>query len=70
MKPSISNKCCSSENITIVKRDDTLPDKSQIASIFNEFFVNVIKNLNITIIEDFLYDTNGIDDPVSKAIEE
>ena len=59
-----------SENITIVKRDDTLPDKSQIASIFNEFFVNVIKNLNITINEDFLYDTNGIDDPVSKAIEE
>ena len=69
MKPFISNKCRSSENIILVKGDDTISDKGQVANIFNEFFANVVKNLNITINEDILSDTKGIDDPVLIAIE-
>ena len=69
VKPFISNKCRSSENIILVKGDDTISDKGQVANIFNEFFANVVKNLNITINEDILSDTKAIDDPVLKAIE-
>ena len=68
VKLFISNKFHSSENITLVKGDHTISDKGQVA-IFNEIFANVIKNLNIAINEDILCDTNGIDDPVLKAIE-
>ena len=67
MKPFISNKCRSSENIILVKGDDAISDKGQVANIFNAFFANV-KNLNI-INEDILSDTKGIDDPVLIAIE-
>ena len=69
MKPFISNKCRSSENIILVKGDDTTSDKGQVANIFNEFFASVVKNLKITINEDILSDTKGIDDPVLIAIE-
>ena len=69
MKPFISNKSCSSENITLVKGDDAIFDKGQVTSIFNEFLANAVKNLNITINKDILCDTNEIDDPVLKAIE-
>ena len=46
VKPFISNKCPYSENIILVKGDDTISDKGQVANIFNEFFANVVKNLN------------------------
>ena len=67
VKPFISNKCRSSENIILVKGDDTISDKGQVANIFNEFFANVVKNLNIAINEDILSDTKGIDDTVLKV---
>ena len=68
MKPFISNKCRSSENIILVKGDDTVSDEGKVANIFNEFFANVVKILNIRINEDILSDTKGIDDPVLIAI--
>ena len=68
-KPFISNKCRFSENITLGKGDDTITDNAKVADIFNDFFSNVVKNLKITINENIISDTNGIDDPVLKAIE-
>ena len=49
VKPFIANKCHSSKNVNLVKGDDTISKKSQAVSIFNEFFANVINNLNITV---------------------
>ena len=69
LKLFISNKCRSSENMILVKGDDTISDKGQVANIFNELFANVVKNLNITINADILSDTKGIDDPVLIATE-
>ena len=46
LKPFMLNKCRSSENIILVKGDDTISNKDQVANIFNEFFANVVKNLN------------------------
>ena len=67
-KPFISNKCRFFENITLGKGDDTITDNAKVADIFNDFFSNVVKNLKITINENIISDTNGIDDPVLKAI--
>ena len=69
MKPFISNKCRSSENIILVKGDDTISDKGQVANTFNESFANVVKNLKITINEDILSDTKDTDDPILIAIK-
>ena len=69
VKRFISNKCCSSENMNLLKGDDTISDKGQFTSIFNKFFANAIKNLNIMINEDILCDTNGIDHTVLKPIK-
>ena len=55
--------------MNLLKGDDTISDKGQFASIFNKFFANVIKNLNIMINEDILCDTNGIDHTVLKPIK-
>ena len=67
-EPSIFNKCRSSENITLLNGDDRISHKCQAGSIFNEFFANAVKNLNLTINEDTFCDTKGIDDPVLKAV--
>ena len=69
VKSFMLNKCRSSENIILVKGDDTISSKGQVSNIFNELFANVVQNLNITINEDILSDTKGIDDPVLIAIE-
>ena len=69
VKRFISNKCCSSENMNLLKGDDTISDKGQFTSIFNKFFANVIKNLNIMVNEDMLCDTNKIDHTVLKPIK-
>ena len=68
-KPFISYKCHFSENITIVNGDDTVSDNDKVANIVNDFFYKVVKNLKITINENIIFDTNGIDDPVLKTIE-
>ena len=69
VKPFISNKCRPSENTALVMGDDSISDRGQVASIFNEFFANVVKNLNKAINEEILCDTNEKDDPVLKATE-
>ena len=55
--------------MNLLKGDDTISDKGQFTSIFNKFFANVMKNLNIMINEDILCDTNGIDHTVLKPIK-
>ena len=55
--------------MNLVKEDDTISDKGPFTSIFNKFFANVIKNLNIMVNEDMLCDTNKIDHTVLKPIK-
>ena len=39
------------------------------ADVFNDLFINVVRNVNITVSGDILCETNNIKDPVLKAIE-
>ena len=54
---------------TLVKENYVIPDNGKIAGVFNDFFTNAVKNLNITVSGDIPYEANNIKDPVLKAIE-
>ena len=69
MKPLLFNKCKLPLNVTLVKEDDVISDNDKIADIFNDFFTNLVKNLNITVSGDILCEANNIRDSVLKAIE-
>ena len=53
------------DNITLVENDEIITDDLKVAEIFNNFFSEIVPNLNITTNEDILTDTSYIDDPVS-----
>ena len=69
VKPLLSNKCRLPVNVTLVKEDDVISDNGKIADIFNDFFTNVVKNHNIIVSGDILYEANNIKYPALKAIE-
>ena len=68
MKTLLSNKCRLPVNVTLVKEDNVISDNGKIADIFNDFFTNVVKNLNFTVSGDIRCEANNIKDPVLKAI--
>ena len=69
VKPFLSDKNMMDDNITLVENDEIITDDLKIAEIFNNFFSEIVPNLNITTNEDILTDTSIIDDPVLKAIK-
>ena len=69
VKPFLSDKTMMDDNITLVENDEITTDDLKVAEIFNNFFSEIVPNLNITTNEDILTDTSYIDDPVLKAIK-
>ena len=69
MKPLLSIKCRLPVNVTLVKEKEVISDDGKFANVFNDFFINGVKNLNITVNVDILCEANNIKDPVLKAIE-
>ena len=69
-----SEKCMSTDNITLVENNVILTDDQKIAETFNNFFSNAVKNLNIENYEHFSFDdflckdTENID-PILRAVE-
>ena len=69
MKPLLSNKCRLPVNVTLVKEIDVISGNGKIADVFNDFFTNVVKNLNIAVSGDIMCEANNIKDHVLNAIE-
>ena len=75
VKPLFSEKSKSTDNITLVENNKMVTDDQQVAEIFNSFFSNAVKNLNIDYYEHFSFDQyllcniNENEDPVKKAID-
>ena len=44
VKPLFSNKVKSKTTIKLVENDKMIDDETKIAKIFNEYFVNIVKN--------------------------
>ena len=47
VKPLLSNKAKAKTTIKLVENDETIDNENKIAKIFNEYFVNTVKNLGI-----------------------
>ena len=69
MKPSFTDKGMNHDKIILVEDDEIISENEQISEPLNNFFADVIINLNIPQYEDPTSNTNGNDDPVSRAIE-
>lgn len=69
IKPMFSKKCVTKENITLMKDNEIISDNEPVAELFNKFFANIVKELNLAIDENLLHNVDHIWDPVLKAIE-
>ena len=69
VKLLFADKGVNHDKIIIVEDDEIISKNEQISESLNNFFVDVIINLNIPQYEEPTSNTNGIDDPVSRAIE-
>ena len=69
IKPMFSKKCVQKESITLVNNDEIVSDSLAVAELFNKFFANIVKELNLAIDEEFLVNADHIRDPVLRAIE-
>ena len=69
IKPMFSKKCTMKEKITLFKNDEIIAGCQPVTELFNKFFANIVKELNLVINNEFLVNDDHIGDPVQKAIE-
>ena len=67
VKPLLSNKIILNEKITIVESDKVIRGDNETAKVLNEFFSNVVTNLNIPQFSYIDRTFENINDPVIKA---
>ena len=67
VKPFFSEKSVTTDNITIIEKDEVYDDDEIVSEIFNDFFGNAVSNLNIP---SYISLTENLDeqDPIMKAI--
>ena len=68
IKPLFSNKIKSTEYITLEENRKIISNDTELAAIFNEFFVNVIPNLGMNTNHSFLINAENESDPIEKAL--
>ena len=69
VKPALSDKCQSNNKIVLVEDDEIISDDTEVAEIFNSFFVTVTESLGIKENNDNISGTEGILDPIEKSIQ-
>ena len=67
VKPFFSEKSVTTENITIVDKNEIYEDDEKVSEIFNDFFSNAVNNLNIPKYVSLIQDSDE-SDPIMKAI--
>ena len=68
VKPSLSKKFNAKERISLIENGDIVKTEKETAEVFNNFFGNIVKNLNISQYSDFDPIIENIKDPTIKAI--
>ena len=64
VKPLFCNKIKSVENIMLDENDKLVRNEKEVANIFNNFFVNIVPNLEINTEHDLLSTTNISHNPI------
>ena len=68
-KPSFPDKQVQSSKISLVKGDDIIDDDKEVANIFNNFFTNIVQNLNKTMNDEHLPGTENLADNANMALK-
>ena len=68
MKPLLSNKIVPDEKITLAEGEETIKTDQANAKVLNNFFPNIIKNLEIPLYSQVDPICQNMKDPVIKAI--
>ena len=68
VKPFLSDKCPSNENVILVEEHEIISKDSEVAEVMNTFFSNIVSNLNIPEYQMNDPVLDNINDPVLKAI--
>ena len=68
VKPVFSNEVQTNSSIILIEDGKMITEDLKIAEIFNHYFTNITENLGIYEDQTLLSSTNGINDPVEKAI--
>ena len=68
VKPLLSNKIKSAENIFLDESGEIIRNQVKVADVFNNYFVNEVPSMVITNTHIFLSNTNTSDNPLDKII--
>ena len=68
VKPSLSEKFNARERISLIENGEIVETEKETADVFNIFFDNIVKNLNISQYSDFDPIIENVKDPTLKAI--
>ena len=69
VKPFFTDKSVNHHRILLVEENETISDNDEISEKLNNFFADILKNLNIPQYEDLSVNTDNIDDPILRAKE-
>ena len=58
-----------SKAISLPDNDEMISDDAKIADIFNEYFINIAKEIAFVEDQTLVSDANAVEDPIDKAIE-
>ena len=67
VKPFFTDKGVNHDRILLVEENETISDNNEISEKLNNFFADIVKNLNIPQYEDHLVNTDNIDEPILRA---
>ena len=68
IKPFFTDKGVNHDNITLVENEETVSDK-EISETLNNFFSEVVTNLNLPQYHDPTVNVDDIEDPVARTVE-
>ena len=68
VKPFLSDKSINSDKIHLSENGELINSKSKTAEVLNEFFSNIVKNVNIPEYENLNRNFENVKDPVLKEI--
>ena len=68
IKPSLSGKSCDKEQINLVEKGEILKTDLEKVEVLNNFFGNIVKNLEINQYSNFDPVINNVKDPTLRAI--
>ena len=67
VKPFFTDKSVNHHRILLVEENETISDNDEISEKLNNFFADILKNLNIPQYEDLSVNTDNIDDLILRA---